>query len=66
MPAHNNGHQNLHQDAAVDGDTPSTSAKESNENDIHMKGEHAAFQSKSETASQKLRYDNADEVYPES
>jgi hypothetical protein len=47
--------------------TPSTSAKESNENDIHMKPEPAAFQedrNDEAVASEKLRYENADEIYP--
>jgi hypothetical protein len=47
-------------------DIPSTSAKESNENDIQMKFDPLAFKEKDhEIASEKLRYDNADEIYPD-
>lgn len=45
-------------------DTTSTSTKESNENDIQMKSEQAAFKEKDQIASEKLRSVNADSIYP--
>jgi len=45
--------------------TPSTSSKESNENDIQMKSEQIAFKENDQIASEKLRYENADQIYPD-
>ena len=44
---------------------PSTSSKESNENGIQMKSEQSALEENGQIASEKLRYENADQVYPE-
>jgi hypothetical protein len=45
--------------------TPATSSKESNENDIQMKAEPSAFKENDQIASEKMRYPNADKIYPE-
>jgi hypothetical protein len=60
------GNQNdpANQITAATETTPATSAKESNENDIHMKSDPATFKDKDQIASEKLRYDNADQIYP--
>ncbi|MGM0883686.1 MAG: hypothetical protein ACQEXQ_21965 [Bacillota bacterium] len=52
------------QNSAVTEDISSTSAKESNENDTQIKSEQVAIKEKDQIASEKLRYDNADSIYP--
>ncbi|HZG83655.1 hypothetical protein [Paenibacillus sp.] len=43
---------------------PATSAKESNENDLQLKQEQPAFKESGKIASEKLRYEHADDIYP--
>lgn len=53
------------QNSAATEDIPSNSSKESNENDTQIKSEQVAFKEKDQIASEKLRYDNADSIYPD-
>ncbi|WP_276357931.1 hypothetical protein [Cohnella caldifontis] len=46
-------------------DTPSTSAKENNENDIHLKSDPAAFRSDDTVMSAELRSESSDRIYPD-
>lgn len=52
------------QNSASTEDISSISAKESSENDTQIKSEQVAFKEKDQIASEKLRYDNADSIYP--
>ncbi|RCW42367.1 hypothetical protein [Paenibacillus prosopidis] len=52
------------QNSAATEEIPSTSSKEGNGNDTQIKSEQVTIKEKDQIASEKLRYDNADSIYP--